>query len=125
MSHLSKVELEIKDLDCLKKSISKIEGMQFVDAKTFKTYYTHHGDNVQHKITVENCSYEIGIKTNGKSCELLCDYWSSGGLTENHTNLIKQKYAVEKTRKEVKAKYPTCSIIEKTVEGNIQLTCEV
>lgn len=105
MSHVATVELEFKDLECLKAAAVRC-GLEFREGqKTFKWYgrfmNDYHGDDAavtrgydpkdfgkcEHAIGVpgKSSAYEIGLvrSNSGDGWALLFDYWSGGhGLME-------------------------------------------
>lgn len=115
MSHVAKIELEIKDLDALKKAASML-GLEFVEGQTTYHWYGHHvGDyplptgfkasdlgKCEHAMRIPNkkSAYEIGVvkRKDGKpGYTLLWDFWQNGyGLKEKvgeDGNKLKQAYA--------------------------------
>ena len=75
MSHISKIELEVKDLGVLRKACSRLN-LEFVqDQKTFKWY--GRDSKCNHAIKVPEANYEIGVLKTGENYELQCDYYDS------------------------------------------------
>ena len=119
MSHLSKIELEVKDLDTLGKAC-KLIGLNLVKGKrSYKWYYGE--EKCDHAIEVPNAEFEIGVVKKDGKYELATDFWDlnvektigkSGGL-------LKQRYAVEKTKAEAKRK--GYRVIEKQMDKKIRL----
>ncbi len=104
MSHVATIDLEIKDLECLKKA-AKVLGLEFREnQKTYKWFGTHVGDyplptgfskeelgTCDHALSIINPesgsrAYEVGIsqRRDGKpGYTLLWDFWAGGyGLKE-------------------------------------------
>ena len=119
MSHISKIELEVKDLSILSQACSRL-GLKLVRGqKSFKWY----GQNSQcdHAITIPGAEYEIGIKHNNSMFELSCDYYDKNlakTIGEN-AGLLKQAYAVEKAG--IEARKKGYSTIETRTENGIRL----
>jgi len=115
MSHVSTIDLEIKDLGALKAACGRL-GYQWKEGqKTYRWYGRWIGDypmpqgfkmedlgHCEHAISVPGASYEIGVVTKNGKTTLLWDFFSSGGLQgvigENGGKL-KQAYATEATRR--------------------------
>ena len=124
MSHISKIELEVKDLGTLKQACSRL-GLRFVEnQKTFKWYGQEDG-RCDHTIRVPGATYEIGVVKSGDLYELRCDYWESaiGKAIGQNGGLLKQAYAIERTRTEARRK--GYSVIEKTTDTGIRLHVRV
>jgi len=119
MSHISKIELEVKDLGILGQACSRLGLELLKNSKTFKWY----GQEAQcdHCIRVPGADYEIGVLNRNGSYELNCDFYDKNlekviGLKGG---LLKQAYAVEKTRLEARKK--GYSVIERQTQNGIQL----
>ena len=77
MSHISKIELEVKDLGTLKQACTRL-GLKLTEGKkTFKWYGQEEG-HCDHAIRVPGATYEIGVIKTGGLYELQCDYFESG-----------------------------------------------
>jgi hypothetical protein len=120
MSHLAKIELEIKDLAALRAAVQKL-GYEFREnQQTYAWYGRWVGDaplpdgvskeelgKCSHAIRVPGCSYEIGVVQRGPHYILLWDYWHAGGLSKvigNNAGVLKQAYTLERIRKESRIK---------------------
>ena len=119
MSHISKIELEVKDLGILGQACSRLGLELLKNSKTFKWY----GQEAQcdHCIRVPGADYEIGVLNRNGSYELNCDFYDKNlekviGLKGG---LLKQAYAVEKTRLEARKK--GYSVIERQTQNGIQI----
>lgn len=120
MSHISKIEIEINDLQALKKAC-QVMGLEFAENQRSFTWYS--GKNpCSHAIKVPGANYEVGIIQNGKTYELQWDNWSTGGLVsvlgENACNLRKH-YSLERVKAE--AKRNRYHIREKNISGGTRL----
>jgi hypothetical protein len=123
MSHISKIELEVKDLAILSRACGRL-GLEFVKGQeTFKWYGK--AGSCDHAIRAPAASYEVGVvKVEGKY-ELLCDHYDSN-LSEAigmGGGLLKQAYAVEKTKAEARRK--GYSVIEKQTDTGVRLHVRV
>lgn len=121
MSHITSIDLHIKDLDALKAACPKL-GLEFVEnKKKYKWYGTSVGGSIPEGWTKEElgtCDHVIRIKDNSAAYEvgvaarrdgkpgyqLLWDFWQGGyGLEKvigKDAGLLKQRYAAEVSRKE-------------------------
>ena len=139
MSHVSKIELEIKDLEALKAACKRL-GFHFRNGqKTYQWYGRWVGDSplpegiteeglgkCDHAIHVPGAKYEIGIVKKGKSYILLWDSWVKGGLSKyigKDAGKLKQIYAVEKIRLEARKK--GMKILERIQPKSIRLTLSI
>jgi len=137
MSHISKIELEIKSLDALIEACNRL-GFQFVkNQQTYQWYGRYMRDTVlpegikeedlgkcDHAIKVPGCSYEIGVIRKGNFYQLLWDSWESRlklSIGEN-AQILKQAYTVETVKQEAKLK--GYRIIEKKTDKSIRLVLQ-
>ena len=121
MSHLAKIELEIKDLAALRAAVQNL-GYEFREnQQTYAWYGRWVGDSplpdgvskeelgkCSHAIRVPGCSYEIGVVQKGSNYILLWDFWHAGGLSKvigNNGGVLKQAYALERIRREARLKH--------------------
>jgi hypothetical protein len=119
MSHISKIELEIKSLDALIRACERL-GFEFVkDQKTYHWYGRWVGDSplpegiateqlgiCDHAIRVPGCTYEIGVVKRNSSYTLLWDSWETAlrlkiGLD---AGVLRQAYTVEAVKQDAKLK---------------------
>ena len=120
MSHLAKIEIEIKDLSALKAACVRL-GLEFVcDQKTYAWYGQHVGDypipegftvddmgKCDHAIRVPGAKYEIGVVKRDKQWLMMWDFWGSGGLERvlgRGAGKLKQAYAASKVVMEARRK---------------------
>jgi len=124
MSHISRIELEVKDLGALQNACRRL-GFQFMTGKkTFKWYGTEEA-SCDHAIKLPEASYEIGVVKSDGRYELQCDYYDpilKSKIGENG-GYLKQAYAVEKTKAEARLKGHT--VIERQTENGIRLYVRV
>jgi hypothetical protein len=119
MSHISRIELEVKDLGILSQACERL-GMKLAKAKkTFKWYGEE--ASCDHAIIVPGADYEIGIAHNKGLFELSCDYYDKNieKAVGRNAGLLKQAYAVEKTA--VEARKKGYSVTERRTENGIQV----
>lgn len=120
MSHVAKIEIEIKDLDVLKAACEQI-GIEFVaNKRTYVWYGEHVGDHplpegftaadmgkCDHAIRVPGASYEVGVVHRHGKYILLWDFYRSGGLERvlgKGACRLKQVYSAERVRREARMK---------------------
>ena len=135
MSHISKMELEIKSLADLKQACQRL-GFTFVDnQETYKWYGRWVGDaplpegitteelgKCTHAIQISGCSYEIGVVKRGSKYTLLWDSWSAGGLEQKigkNAGILKRAYSVERIKREAMLK--RYRFTEQKVEKGVRL----
>lgn len=137
LSHISKVNLEILDLDCLEKAVKNLGGILIRNKKNFEWYGRFVGDSpmpegltvddlgkCDHAIKFPNARYEVGVVKNkkGKGYYLQFDYYHSGGLDKiigQTGGRLKQNYTKEVTMKAAKVK--GYKVTEKEENGKIKL----
>ncbi|MCX5814175.1 MAG: DUF1257 domain-containing protein [Proteobacteria bacterium] len=134
ISHIAKIELEIKLLDALIAACNRL-GFEFVkNQKTYEWYGRYMRDTplpegitenqlgkCDHAIKVPGCSYEIGIVKRNNNYHLLWDSWESQlrlAIGKN-AGIIKQAYTTEVVRHDAKIK--GYRITEKQTEKGIRL----
>lgn len=126
MSHVTVIDIEIKDIEALKEACKEL-GLEFREGqKTYRWYGRHVGDypmpegftkedlgKCNHAIGVPNNSkaYEVGVVQRGDSYQLLWDFWNGGyGLQQavgdgckNLTNKYAEKAAIRQANSFAKA----------------------
>lgn len=138
MSHVAKIEIEIKDLKALKAACTRV-GCTFVEGKETYTWFGHHvGDyplpegfkasdlgHCEHAIQVPGAEYEIGVcrrRDGKKGYTMLWDFW--GGAIERHlgkkSQRLIQAYAVEAAKRAAKLAGHTVTE-KKNANGSITL----
>lgn len=135
MSHISKIELEIRDLRDLKEACRML-GFEFMEnQKTYEWYGSWVGDTpmpdgirqedlgkCDHTIRIDGCKYEIGVVRNGDQYTLLWDYWQSGGLQKRigvNGGTLKQAYTLARVRNEARRK--GYSVLERKTETGVRV----
>lgn len=124
MSHIATVDLDIKDMDALKKACEQL-GLELVEGKkTYKWYGTSVGDyplpagfskedlgKCDHVIRIpgNSTAYEIGVvaKRDGTpGYQLMWDFWQGGygmeKIAGKNGNNIRQQYAAQVAMKELR-----------------------
>ena len=147
MSHITKINLLVKDLDAMEKACSRL-GLELVrDKKTFKWFGRFVGDSpgiagmdakdygkCEHAIRVKGNAnaYEIGLvkRVDGKGYDLHWDSWCRGyGLldkvcyTQQQTGAEKLKdwYAAEVARKQMSKQGFRVQMTQQ--DGKVQVLC--
>ena len=119
MSHISKIELEVKDLGILGQACRKL-GLELIRAQqTFKWYGKE--SRCDHAITVPGASYEIGVINKGGRFELNCDFYDRNleNVIGKQGGKLKQAYAVEKTK--IEARKKGYSVVERQTKTGIRV----
>jgi len=136
MSHVSKIEIEIKSLWCLKMACVRL-GFQFKEnQKTHKWYGVvvnpekypipegirqDQLGRCDHAIHVPEAEYEIGVIKVDDKFILVTDFWDTklkNRIGENG-GLLKQAYAIERTIQEAKKR--SFRILEQRVPNGVRL----
>lgn len=120
MSHIAKIELQIKDLDTLRAACEQMSLQFMPDQRFYKWYGRAVADypipegfsaadmgKCDHAIRVPGASYEIGVVHRNGNYLLLWDFYSEGGLERvlgKGAGRLKQAYSVERVRREAKLK---------------------
>lgn len=137
MSHTSKIELEVKDIEALKEA-AKALGMELVEKKTYKWYGTYMRDwplpagvtekdlgKCDYALRIPNDphSYEVGVvrdKADPSRFNLLFDFWAGGGNLTKHVGKqgekLMQQYPLEVARKHLRARGRRV-VEERTADG--------
>ena len=119
MSHISKIELEVRDIQVLGNACKRL-GLELLKGqKTFKWYGKE--AECDHAIRVPGANYEIGVVKNGSLYELNCDYYDPNieKTIGRQGGILKQAYAVEKAK--VEARKKGYSVVERRIETGIRL----
>lgn len=119
MSHISKIELKVRDLGILGQACTRL-GLKLIKGQqTFKWY----GQDAQcdHAIRVPGANYEIGVLNKGGIYELNCDFYDRNmeKVIGRNGGLLRQAYAVEKTK--IEARKKGYSILERQTENGIRI----
>lgn len=136
MSHVSKIEIEINDLHCLKQACQRI-GLEFRENQRSYVWYgrlvnpqnTPLPEGItekdlgkcHHAIHIPNASYEIGIVQQGTKFIMLADYWDSklSVAIGKDGGKLKQAYTITKTLQEARRR--NYRVIEQKTATGIRL----
>ena len=123
MSHISKIELQVNDLSVLGSACSRL-GLELVRSKTTFKWYGKDAPCV-HAIRVPQADYEIGIIDRDGGFELNCDFYDRNleKVIGKSGGLLKQAYAVEKTKTEARRK--GYSVLEQKTETGVRLQVRI
>jgi len=121
MSHISKIELVIDNLECLQRACSFL-GFKFIkNQKTYKWYGRVVNPEqhplpegitqdqlglCDHAIVIPDADYEVGVVRKGEKYILLTDFWDSKlrlRIGENGGRM-KQAYTIERVKLEARKK---------------------
>lgn len=119
MSHISKIQLEVKDLGILAQACRKLK-LEFVRGQGSFKWYGNEAP-CDHAIKVPGADYEIGVIERDGRYELNCDFYDRTletviGKQGGH---LKQAYAVEKTK--IEARKKGYSVMERQLKTGIRL----
>ena len=119
MSHISKIELEVKDLAVLSQACARLGLTLIRGQKEFKWY----GKSApcEHAIKVPEANYEIGVVKEKHRYELNCDFYD-GNIQKavgRQAGLLKQAYAVAKTK--IEARRKGYCVLEKNTDTGVRL----
>jgi hypothetical protein len=123
MSHISKIELEVRDLQVLGNACQRL-GLELLKGKkTFKWFGKE--AECHHAIRVPGADYEIGVTKSGGLYNLGCDFFDSNieKAIGSQGGLLRQAYAVEKARVEARRKGYT--VVERQTQTGIQLRVQI
>ena len=139
MSHIARIELEIKSLEDLKAACTRL-GLKFLEnEQSYKWFGRWVGDEplpngveekdlgkCDHCIHVPGAQYQIGVVKKDEKYRLLWDSWKAGGLEEvlgKNAGLLKQAYAVETIKRDSRVK--GLRLREQKQEKTIRITLTV
>jgi hypothetical protein len=126
MSHITNIELEIKDLTALKAACHRM-GFTFMENQTTCNFYRDQKADCLHAIQVPGAAYEVGVVAyaNG-GYKLIWDPYIQGGLESalGHGAVkLKQAYGIEKAKLEARRK--GYSVYERVkADGAVTLSVE-
>jgi len=136
VSHVSKIEITINDLSCLKQACQRL-GFEFRENQRSYNWYGRlvspdkyplpEGLTQQdlgkchHAIHIPNASYEIGIVQQGTKFLLLADFWDTRlkNAIGDGGGKLKQAYGAERTIQEARRR--NYRVIEKKTASGIRL----
>jgi hypothetical protein len=119
MSHISKIELEVKDLNILGQACRRL-GMEFIRGQRSFKWYSNESP-CDHAIKIPGADYEIGVINREGRYELNCDFYDQNleKVIGRQGGLFKQAYAVEKTK--IEARKKGYSVMERRTNTGIRL----
>ncbi|WP_243367348.1 DUF1257 domain-containing protein [Fundidesulfovibrio soli] len=136
MSHVSKIEITINDIVCLKQACQRL-GFEFRENQRSYIWYGRlvspdryplpEGITQQdlgkchHAIHIPNASYEIGVVQQGTKFLLLADFWDTSlkNAIGDGGGKLKQAYGAERTIQEARRR--NYRVIEKKTASGIRL----
>ena len=120
MSHISKIELEVKDLGVLSQACTRLGLNPVKNQKTY-VWYGRDSQKCDHAIRVPGAEYEIGVLKKDGLFELQCDFYDRNieKAIGRKGGLLKQAYAVEKAK--IEARRKGYSVLEKRTETGVRL----
>ena len=124
MSHISKIELEVKDLMVLRQACNRLS-LEFAENQTTFKWFGREAVQCDHAIRVPGADYEIGIVRRNGGYELECDFFDPGveRAIGKNGGFLKQAYAVEKVKLEARRK--GYHVIEQKRKNAIQVLVKV
>jgi hypothetical protein len=119
MSHISKIELQVKDLSILGAACAKL-GLELIRSKKSFKWYGKEA-SCDHAIKVPDAEYEIGVIDRDGLYELNCDFYDQNleRVIGKNGGRLKQAYAVEKTM--IEARRKGYSVLERKTDNGIRL----
>ncbi|MDP2663651.1 MAG: DUF1257 domain-containing protein [Dehalococcoidia bacterium] len=96
MSHITTIEVEVKDLQALEKACERL-GLTLARGQTTFKWYGSQAAACAHAIKVPGANYEVGVVQKGRNFTLQADFFDyhlGGKVGPNGQKLI-QAYAVE------------------------------
>lgn len=123
MSHISKIELQVNDLSVLGSACARL-GLELVRSKTTFKWYGKDAP-CAHAIRVPQADYEIGVINREGGFELNCDFYDRNleKVVGKAGGLLKQAYAVEKTK--IEARRKGYSVLEQKTETGVRLQVRI
>lgn len=136
MSHVVRIELEIKSLQALNQACKKLGCELIKDKKTYEWWGRHEGDyplpegmtkeqmgKCDHAIKVPGANWEIGLvkQEDGKSYRPIYDFYGSQGkkiesICGEKLGKLKGAYTIAELQEKIKAKKAKCKEEQKTNE---------
>jgi hypothetical protein len=126
MSHLTRIELELQDLQVLKSACKRLNLEFRQDQKEF-VWFARRRTSCEAVIKVPGANYEIGIIRNQdrKGYNLQTDFYDKniGRAIGPNGGLLKQAYAIEKGKLEARKK--GYQVFEQQTQNGIQLRIRI
>ena len=119
MSHISKIELEVKDLGVLSQACTRL-GIEFIRGQNKFKWYGEEA-SCDHAIKVPGAEYEIGVIKEKGRYDLSCDFYDRNieKVIGRQGGLLKQAYAVAKTK--IEARKKGYSVLEQNTDTGVRL----
>jgi len=119
MSHISRIELQVKDLSILGSACARL-GLELIRSRKVFKWYGKEAP-CDHAIRIPQAEYEIGIIDRDGNYELNCDFYDRNleRVIGKNGGLLKQAYAVEKTA--IEARRKGYSVLERKTDNGIRL----
>jgi hypothetical protein len=119
MSHISRIELQVKDLSILGSACARL-GLELIRSRKVFKWYGKEAP-CDHAIRIPQAEYEIGIIDRDGNYELNCDFYDRNleKVIGKNGGLLKQAYAVEKTA--IEARRKGYSVLERKTDNGIRL----
>ena len=123
MSHVSKIEIEVKDLAVLSQASTRL-GLEFIRGRKQFRWYGKEAP-CDHIIKVPGAEYEIGVVKDKHKYELNCDFYdrSIEKVIGRQGGLLKQAYAVAKTK--IEARRKGYCVLEKKTDTGVRLHIQI
>jgi hypothetical protein len=129
MSHISKINTKIKDLECLKKAL-KMLSLTFIEAAEGQTL-TLKGYSKKEEITdcvleiKTGSSYSIGLRKKEQGYEMVADWWAietfTGQKRDDIINKISRRYAYEMVMDKIKTMGYSVVEEEEDTKNNLRI----
>ena len=119
MSHISQIELEVKDLGVLSQACTRL-GIEFIRGQRHFKWYGKE-ESCDHAIKVPGAQYEIGVIKQKDRYDLNCDFYDRNieKSVGRQAGLLKQAYAVAKTK--IEARRKGYSVLEQNTDTGVRL----
>ncbi len=119
MSHISKIELEVKDLGVLSQACTRL-GIELIRGQKHFKWYGKTA-SCDHAIKVPGAKYEIGVIKQKGRYDLSCDFYDRTieKVIGRQAGLLKQAYAVAKTK--IEARKKGYSVLEQNTDTGVRL----
>jgi len=121
MSHISKLDIKVKDLDVFKKTCQKLDFPYFTIGKHTVKMFGNQSAEVDASVQLPGWRYRVGIKDN----EVLYDHWGSNSDTMHHLVDFTREYVLSAAEKLAQKKRRYCSRKQNLATGVHQLVVYV
>jgi hypothetical protein len=123
MSHISKIELEVRDFGILGQACERM-GLGLIRGQRRFRWYGKDAA-CDHAIRVPGAEYEIGVINKDGLYELNCDFYDRTieKVIGRQGGLLRQAYAVEKAKTEARKK--GYSVLERQTDSGIRVQVRI